>query len=472
MRYLSQDFKIFHNADKLAERIFLLFSFLFVGLIVFPSSLLSVPQAHKHKSSLTSQLLRSPSITDVYAHHDLGDLSTNVLFYIPFGLFLSLTVSFRKPRFFTPWLAAGFILSVSMESAQYFVNRSPDPVDVMTNSLGFIVGFELGVFAIKFFGLRPSAILGINPDKQNSTKINTIASIRFIYMAVYLLCSWLPFDMIFHWKAILEKQHPDKWGHIRLILNPFYHFSHWRFDASALLGSLWGLLPLAVLTGVLQGFRKKFDLARIILVCALLVVISEIGQLFVYSRTTDVFMIVLAVLAGFLGWCVSLLWFRLQDTHGYSSFENEKHRNDFIFFVTFIYASLLVLAALVPFRFEYSFKAVIQKLLYQTNWVLFHNQVGLRDMEMSFGLLRDAGAFVPLGLLITFCWKVAQPTYSRTLLMSLTIMSAVVFSFVLEIIKAASVGQYADVTFLLFAFAGAVIGSISFHFFTRTSDHL
>ncbi len=276
--------------------------------------------------------------------------------------------------------------------------------------------------------------------------------------------------MTFQWQEILEKQRPDKWGNVRLILDPFYHFVHWHTDAAGLLGFFWGLLPLAVLTGILQGLKKRLDLSRTIMACLFLVLISELGQLFVYSRTTDIFVVVLAVLSGFLGWSISLLWFKLQDTHGYSSFENEKHRNDFIFFITLIYSFLLVLAALFPFKFEYSSKAVIQKLLYQTNWVLFHNQIGSRDMGMTLGLLKDAGAFVPLGLLTTFCWKVGKPELSRKLLMVLSVVSSVVFACLLELIKATGIGQYADMTFLLFALAGSVIGSISFHFFTRTSD--
>ena len=68
-----------------------------------------------------------------------------------------------------------------MEIAQYFIGRYADPVDLATNTLGFVVGFELGVFAIRYLGLRPSAVLGINPDNQTSTKINTLSSIRFLY---------------------------------------------------------------------------------------------------------------------------------------------------------------------------------------------------------------------------------------------------------------------------------------------------
>ena len=468
MRQFSKEFKILHNADRLAERIFLAFTVLFIGFVVFTSCLVTTSQKYKFKSNVFVQLFTAPSLDYVYAYHDLGDLSTNVLFYIPLGLFLSLTVSFRKPRFFTLWLLTGFLLSSAMEMAQYFIGRYADPVDLATNTLGFIVGFELGVFAIRYLGLRPSVVLGINPDNQTSTKINTIASLRFLYIAVYLLSSMLPFDITFDLKHIFNKLHPDKYGQFRLILDPFFHLTHWKHDADIVIGLFLGLLPVGILTAMRDGFRKNLNPVSTILVCLALAGVCEFGQIFVYSRTSDISMLVLAVLAGIAGWLLGRLWFMLQDFEGYSSFENDSHRNSFLFLITLGYILFLFLAALSPYRFEFSLKAIEQKILYQTNLIPFRNQLGMRNLEMSFWLLRDVGAFIPLGLLLTFCSRVVRPALSRGSVISLVALTCTLFAIFLELLKVTGVGRYGDLTIVMLACVGSMVGSVFFRFLTKS----
>lgn len=469
MRQFSKEFKIFHNADRLAERIFLALTVLFIGFIVFTSCLITTTHKYKLKSNVFVQLFTGPSLDYVYAYHDLGDLSTNVLFYIPLGLFLSLTVSFRRPKFLTPWLLTGFLLSTAMEISQYFIGRYADPVDLATNTLGFLVGFELGVLAIRYFGLRPSAVLGINPDNQTSTKINTIASIRFLYIAVYLFSSLLPFDITVDVKHIFNKLHPDQYGQIRLILDPFFHLSHWKHDADVVIGLFLGLLPVGILTAMRDGFRKNLNPVSTVLVCLALAGVCEFGQIFVYSRTSDVSMLILAVLAGITGWLVGRLWFMLQDFEGYSSFENDNHRNNFLISITLMYVLFLFFAALSPYRFEFSLKAIEQKILYQTNFIPFKNQLGMRNIEMSFWLLRDVGAFIPLGLLLTFYSRVVRPLLSRGIVISLVALICTLFAAFLELSKATGVGRYSDVTVVMLACFGCVIGSVFFQFLSRTN---
>ncbi len=467
MRQFSNGFKILNHGDRLAQRIFLFLTILFVGFITF-TSLSTTSTKHKVKADVFAQLFTASSLDYVYAYHDLGDLSTNVLFYIPLGLFLSLTVSFGKPRFFSFWLVGGFALSALMEASQYFIGRYADPVDLATNAIGFIFGFELGVAAIRFLGLRPSAVLGINPDNQTSTKINTIASVRFLYVAVYLISSWLPFDVTFNLEQILNKCHPDRYGQCRIILDPFYHILHWKHDAEVVFGLFWGLLPLGVLTAVLNAFRKKLNVVQPIVVCLIVVLISETGQIFMVTRTTDVAMFFLAAIAGVMGWVIARVWFMLQDLEGYSTFENEKHRNKFLRLMILLYIFLLCIAALSPYRFELSLKAVEQKMLYQTNWIPFHNQIMLRKLEMCFWLLKDVGAFIPFGLLMTFYLRVVKPSLSRLWSIIIVASAGLLLAFLLEAVKIIGVGQYGDFTSVLLAFLGTVMGSVCFRFLSKT----
>lgn len=469
MRRFSQDFKILQNADKLASRIFLAVTLLFTGFIVFASCSPVASAKYKLKPNVFMQLFSSPSLDYSFTYHNLGDISTNVLFYIPLGLFLSLAVSFRRPAFLTLWLLTGFILSASMEVAQYFIGRYPDPLDLITNTLGFLFGFELGVVAIKVFGLRPAVVLGINPDNQTSTKINAVAAMRFLYMAVYVISSFLPFDVSFDWSHISAKFHPDKEGQVRMILDPLFHFKHWKHDTDIVIGLFLGLLPVGVLTALLSGLKRRLSLASPVLMCLALAAVCELGQIFVYSRTTDISMLMFAFLAGAAGWLITRVWFMLQDFEGYSSFENDRHRNDFLLMVTGFYIVFLFFAALAPYRFEFSFRAIEQKMLYQTNLIPFQNQLGMRNLSMTLWLLRDVGAFLPLGLLLTFCLRVFRPNLSRLAVLSVVALSCMLFAAVLELVKITGVGRYADLTVVLLALVGGILGCVFFRFLTKSA---
>ena len=467
IRQFTKDFRIIQNADRLAERIFLTVTFAFIGFILF-ASLVGPSPKYQLTSSALMRLISMPALDNAYAYHDLEDISSNVLFYIPLGLFLSFTVSFRRPHLLTPWLAAGFLLSAVIEVSQYFVGRYPDPMDLITNSAGFIFGFEIGVFAIKYFGLRPSAVIGINQDDLTSTKLNAIASIRFFYIAVYLVSSFVPFDISFDPGSIYGKLHPDRFGQMRLILDPSYHLNRWGHDAHTVCGLLLGILPVGILSAVMAGFRRKLNLASPVFTCFLLAVAAEIGQLFVISRVSDVVMVPVAITAGVVGWLFAQVWFMLQESPGESFFKNIEERNQFLLWLITGYVFLLVLSTLAPYRFEYSLRAVLQKLMYQSNWMPFKAHFVVHTVDNIFAILRGVGAFIPLGLFLTFSLRVYRPLVSRPWVIVIVGLAAAVLAMVLELFKVMDVGYYCDITYVILAGVGGVVGSVLFRLLTRS----
>ncbi len=468
IRKFTKDFRIIQNPDRLAERIFLVITLAFVGFIIFASLTGAEPQ-YKLSSSALLRLITLPALDSSYSPHDLGDIASNVLFYIPLGLFLSFVVSFRKPRFMTPWLGIGFLLSIGMEVSQYFVGRYPDRVDLLTNTLGYLAGFWMGVFGIKYFGLRPSAVIGINADDQTSTKLNAIASIRFFYMTVYLISSFVPFDLSFGLSNIYDKLHPDRYGQIRLVLDPFYHFFHWGHDAHNVAGLLLGLLPVGILTAIMAGFRRKLTPFAPIVACVLLAMAAEIGQLFIASRVSDIVMIPLSVLAGLIGWLFGLVWFMLQDFQDDSFFKNFAQRNRFLVLVISGYMVILVLSTLSPYRFEYSLKAVEQKILYQSNWMPFKWHFLTHHEDSIFAILRGIGAFIPVGLFLTLFIRIFYSSLSRFgIIILVGVVSMTVASF-LEITKVTGVGYYGDITYVILAGIGGAVGSVLFRLLSKTA---
>ena len=68
----------------------------------------------------------------------------NVMLFIPLGFFLP--TAFRRARKWYQTAAAAFFVTVGVEFAQYFIGRSADIDDVITNLLGAVIGY--GVFCV------------------------------------------------------------------------------------------------------------------------------------------------------------------------------------------------------------------------------------------------------------------------------------------------------------------------------------
>jgi len=73
----------------------------------------------------------------------------NVFLFIPLGMFLPVLRS--KFRSFFKTLAVGLATSAFIELMQIFTYRATDVNDLMTNSLGTIIGFWAGMLLIRLF---------------------------------------------------------------------------------------------------------------------------------------------------------------------------------------------------------------------------------------------------------------------------------------------------------------------------------
>lgn len=100
-----------------------------------------------------------------------GEIIYNFLFFIPFGLLLS--VNFKKPRFLTK-LVFIMVFSVSVELVQYiFAIGATDITDVITNTLGGLIGLALYALCSKY----------INNEKLDRV-INVIGAVLFVLFMV------------------------------------------------------------------------------------------------------------------------------------------------------------------------------------------------------------------------------------------------------------------------------------------------
>lgn len=69
---------------------------------------------------------------------DLDDLVLNIIFFVPFGLFLPFTM--KKPALWKVTLI-GFLFTLLVETSQMFTNHCSDINDVICNTLGAFAGY-------------------------------------------------------------------------------------------------------------------------------------------------------------------------------------------------------------------------------------------------------------------------------------------------------------------------------------------
>jgi len=75
-------------------------------------------------------------------HMLITETIPNVLMFIPFGIFTPIV--FQKMRKFYRVALLTLLVTVSIETFQYFIGRSADIDDVLANLLGGIIGY--GIF--------------------------------------------------------------------------------------------------------------------------------------------------------------------------------------------------------------------------------------------------------------------------------------------------------------------------------------
>ena len=89
-----------------------------------------------------------------YMFSDYKNSLLNVLLFVPLGFFLP--VLWRRFRSFLPTALFGLGFSLSIEVLQLFTFRATDINDLMTNTLGTVLGWCLGRLLLKLFpSIRP-----------------------------------------------------------------------------------------------------------------------------------------------------------------------------------------------------------------------------------------------------------------------------------------------------------------------------
>jgi glycopeptide antibiotics resistance protein len=149
----------------LSGSLFALYLVTLLWLVLFKLRVNISSVFNDHHRSLNLIPFAAPSM--VHGEIGYGEMIYNCLFFIPFGLLLS--VNFKKPGFLKK-LAIIMVFSVTVELIQFiFAIGATDITDVITNTLGGFIGLTLYALCNKY----------INSEKLDRV-INVIGAVLFV----------------------------------------------------------------------------------------------------------------------------------------------------------------------------------------------------------------------------------------------------------------------------------------------------
>jgi glycopeptide antibiotics resistance protein len=319
------------------------------------------------------------------------------------------------------------------------------------------------------FGFNARVLLGISDDSQDA-RTRTIAAFRFIYISIYALVAFLPFDVSVSLEKVYAQLFPADDGRIRLILDPLYHVGRWGEDGLKLTVELLGLVPVAILTAFLTGARGRMNIYSPILACVALAVCCELAQVFLMSRSTDIAMLPLAALAGVIGWGLVKVWFNLNHIETLAAAHGDESRWKPIAVALAGYGVVLLFLATSPFTFETDPVVVANKVLHDSNLFPFKEHFSTRSLGSAVDIVKEVGLFVPMGILFAFLIAEIRPRWPRNQAILVAGIACGLFAVFTELSQSVSVGRYIDVTDIFLAGAGGLAGAVMMQLFRFRGD--
>jgi VanZ family protein len=222
----------------------------------------------------------------------LTDAASNLLLFLPIGLFAAAWLQRPRPRDAVAIVAGGALLSTVVEFGQAFTLwRTPSLLDVAAETAGTAAGVAI------WYPLADELNRATRHAAERWRAATTGERALWIYLAVFAFAWLLPFDF-----TLRPDEIGDKYSHKRLL---------WPMTPSPdaatrleLLGAVIAAIPLGaagMICGNTPGVRRSFPAACAAVVFGL--VALTMLQVTVFSRTTDltVFCVALAgVIAGAL----------------------------------------------------------------------------------------------------------------------------------------------------------------------------
>lgn len=433
--------------------------FIFIGLASFYLTN-TIPSS----DSAVKTLLQTASIGRLN-FHNLRDISTNILLYMPLGFLIAMyRASLNRLELISPLIVVGFLVSIFVEVTQAFIGRTSDLMDIISNGSGHILGYLVAWIAVKQFHLEPDIILGLNQESETRTE-QTLSAIRFVYLAITTITSLLPFNVTVSLSELYSKTTDMADGIPRLIIDPFYHINNGQFDVQYI--SLHALIyvPLAFLSSIIFIQRRESNLFGPALHCLLFGLSIEFMQLFIKSGRSDIAIPLLALFIGFVvSWTITKLipinsGLNQAKGHAKTTFQPKSATVTALI----VYMVFLLIFMLSPYEFELTINAIKHKF-HDSNFIPLRAHFSARSIAAAIDLVREPLLYAPLGVLL---FSLIKEHYSKWKGMIIAIVVTGATSGMIEIIQLSIVGRFVDITDPMLAVGGAIAGLQLAHLFQR-----
>lgn len=389
----------------------------------------------------------------------LRDIATNVLLYMPLGLLLASALSFRGDlAYLHPSIAVGFVLSMVIETIQAFVGRFSDPTDVLSNGLGFVVGYLLMVFAVRRFRLSPAHLLGLGVEGKHVSRSQSLRGIRFLYLSTFVVVALVPLDFAVGITDIFSKLKPVGDADPRLILDPWFHWKGSSFPLQALILSAMAFVPVAMLTALIDRLEGAISLSRPVLHCVVLALATEAAQVFIASGRSD---IIVPLLAALVGAGVAFVVHRAASGYETASLIRRSHETSrYLALLLGLYLVFILTLAWSPYDFE-SPGAWKRKLIGETNLIPFRLHFSSRSVAAAVDIVREVALLLPLGALLSLLMQslVGPLRWLPRALFGGTV--GLLVGLAVEGSQSIVVGRYIDVTDALLGALGCFLGCVA-----------
>lgn len=395
--------------------------------------------------------LRRSLTMNVLQLHNVRDLATNFVLYLPLGALVAAVAPLRgRGRWIG--LLAGAALSTTMEAAQIVTNRFPSIWDLAMNGAGHAAGFLLVMRARAAGDFTVAIFVGRH---DGSTRQRLAAGLRNVYLPALVLLALLPLHISVSPSDLWTKLGDHSIGGGRVWLSPLGPWPDARLFGLATSAAL--LLPYGFLSAVAFPERGRRAYVRYAVLAGLISLGIELAQLVVLERSTDVLQPFAAAIGALVGVAMARLWDRAARAHdpGTRAFALA----DGLLLALAGYAVVLIAVAWSPFAFVGSWQQAAYNLVHETAWVPL---TAYAEAERSLATWRDVGHevgwYVPLGMLLeAYLLRLRwSPRLPRRIVFALGL--ALALGTVLELGQGAIVGRFADSTDIISHVLGAAIG--------------
>ncbi len=350
-----------------------------------------------------------------------GDILQNVLLFLPFGFlgFLSMGKGYTNLWKIAVVTGAGFLLSCGVEFLQlYSPVRHTSPVDVLTNTMGALSGAAFAYKTYKVF----SRFLQ-DEKTRRYLKVRTAYPLA-VFLVLTTVGAWMPFDF-----SLVRGD--NKWI-VKGLVRDFFDFA-WPGD-HGLIFVQYVIFSLA-LYRFLADMGQRHPLWMGGVYAALLAVFLELGQVVVVSRTPQF----QDILTACMGALAALALIKQRNWRAYPWVWA-------VLWSTLIFASAAMMS-LHPFRPADAYTGF--------NFIPFFAYEDRTGFLSLHYFLHMGVAFFPLGFLFAYLFKPTRASVASVLAV------AGAMALALEFAQGFFHGVHADITDVMGAMAGAVLGHLA-----------